>query len=148
MKKLFTRAKQLFFDKKKLIIEVIKFGIIGVINTLLDWTLFNILQPHIGDKLAYVILYLLLTFNGFYWNKVWTFHRKGFKLIELIKYYGVYSVALVLRLSMAGLFQMLFGMNEKIAYYPATVICIFLQFIGQRFFAFRNKPQKEPQNED
>ena len=59
------------------VIRFIKFGMVGVINTLVNWIIFFILNA-LGMYyiLANIIAYILGTVNSYLWNTLWVFKYK------------------------------------------------------------------------
>ncbi|MEG2098093.1 MAG: GtrA family protein, partial [Pseudoflavonifractor sp.] len=62
------------FDPKKFV----KFGLIGVINTLLDLGVFYLMNKifHLDPYLSQVLSFLVGALNSFLWNKFWTFEKR------------------------------------------------------------------------
>ncbi|HOZ03642.1 MAG TPA: GtrA family protein [Candidatus Woesebacteria bacterium] len=65
-------------DQKKSIIQFIKFGLVGVSNTLVDWLVFYLLKAIFnvareGEPIIKAIAFLVAMLNSYYWNTVWTF---------------------------------------------------------------------------
>ena len=59
------------------VIRFVKFGMVGVINTLVNWIIFFILNA-LGMYyiLANIIAYILGTVNSYLWNTLWVFKYK------------------------------------------------------------------------
>jgi putative flippase GtrA len=65
------------------LVQFIKFGIVGVANTAVDWVVFFLLTAYLftekdGEPAAKAIAFVVAVLNSFIWNTVWTF-RKEFK---------------------------------------------------------------------
>lgn len=65
-------------EKKELTKQVGKFGIVGIINTLVDIGIFNVLKFIFGfaTVTANIISVSAAIINSYVWNKNWTFHDK------------------------------------------------------------------------
>lgn len=77
------------FDLKKFI----KFGLIGVLNTLVDFAVFYIMDRWIiregpalmllgtavvaGPYISNAVAYVVANIHSFFWNKFWTFQKRG-----------------------------------------------------------------------
>lgn len=64
-------------------IQFIKFGLVGVANTAVDWIIFFLLTHFVSsakefELTAKAIAFIAAVLNSFLWNTVWTF-RKEFK---------------------------------------------------------------------
>lgn len=61
------------------IIQFIKFGIVGISNTAVDWVMFYVLTSYaLGDyrSLAKAISFMVAVLNSYLWNTIWTFRRE------------------------------------------------------------------------
>lgn len=68
-------------QKSEGIVQFIKFGVVGVSNTAVDWIIFYILTATIlinAEPSAKAIAFILAVANSYIWNSVWTF-KKEFK---------------------------------------------------------------------
>lgn len=88
---------------KKGIMQFIKFALVGVSNTLVDWAVFYILALTVlggeeGEPLAKGIAFVVAVINSFVWNSVWTFKDEFKKSVgkDKIKRGGVVFVRFVI----------------------------------------------------
>lgn len=63
------------------IIQFVKFGVVGVSNTLVDWTVFYLLTSFIfgsgsGELASKAIAFAVAVINSFILNSAWTFKRE------------------------------------------------------------------------
>jgi len=61
------------------IIQFIKFGIVGVSNTAVDWVVFYVLVNAILDinhSLAKAVSFIIAVLNSYLWNTIWTFRKE------------------------------------------------------------------------
>ena len=68
-------------NKKKGIIQFVKFALVGVSNTLVDWAVFyilvlTILSGESGESTAKAIAFVIAVINSFIWNSIWTFKEE------------------------------------------------------------------------
>ncbi|MCX6812597.1 MAG: GtrA family protein [Candidatus Berkelbacteria bacterium] len=66
-------------EGKKTIWQFIKFAVVGVSNTLVDWAIFYLLIATVlpNEKLtAKAISFIVAAVNSFVWNSVWTFRKE------------------------------------------------------------------------
>jgi putative flippase GtrA len=68
--------------KQNLVKQGAKFGLVGVSNTLIDFTLFQLVTTLLSVPLAqvYLVKYLsgsVAMINSFYWNRRWVFKSKA-----------------------------------------------------------------------
>jgi len=57
--------------------QFVKFGIVGLTSTIINFTVFNVLYRVLHQNLvpALTIAFILSVINGFYWNRRWTFKQ-------------------------------------------------------------------------
>ena len=69
------------------IFRFIKFALVGVMNTLLNWSIFFILtKVELYYIVANVIAYLIATIHSYFWNSIWVFkYNNGSKIKSSIK---------------------------------------------------------------
>ena len=63
------------------VIQFIKFGIVGVSNTAVDWMIFFILTSFVmiakdTEPIAKTIAFAVAVINSFIWNSIWTFRSE------------------------------------------------------------------------
>ena len=148
---------------KKNIIEIIKFGFIGILNTVLDWFLFWAFLSLLGlDKnVAQILATALAMTNSYFLNRYWTFKKTGaVKVSEMGKFIIVNLVSLGVNLLCLNLFCDVFKLqniaNEflyavKINYEltgdMAVMFCklcavpfsLAVNFLGNKLWVFRKK---------
>ena len=58
--------------------KFVKFGLVGVLNTLINWIIFALLNFIGVDYIvANVIAYVIATANSYIWNSKWVFKYNG-----------------------------------------------------------------------
>lgn len=129
-----------------------KFGLIGVLNTLLDFGVLNFLsyltKVYSGSTLILlnVFAFLAANINSYFWNKSWTFSSRSrnvaaefgkFLIVSLIGF-GINSLILWV---LTSLIHPLAGASpqiwENIAKLVATVIYTIWNFIGYKLIVFK-----------
>ena len=149
------------FDPKKFL----KFGIIGVLNTLVDFAVFFVMDRWVigeGPTLALLgtavstglyisnaIAYVVANIHSFIWNKFWTFRKKGRVtrgeagryLVTSAGYLLISSVSLALctRFLALPLFAGLVPKNwvNPLAKLPTAVVTIFYNYLMNKFWVFK-----------
>lgn len=61
------------------LLQFIKFGIVGVSNTAVDWVVFYVLVNVISDinhSLAKAVSFIVAVLNSYLWNTIWTFRKE------------------------------------------------------------------------
>ena len=135
------------------LIQFIKFGIVGLSNTLLGYVIYvvtlRILRtaqvfPETDIFLAQLVMFLLSVLWAFYWNNRMVFRaREGEKrdwLPALLKTYVSYAfTSLFLSEALLALWVKVLGISAYIAPLINLLITVPLNFVLQKYWAFRGK---------
>lgn len=130
---------------KKTIIQFIKFGMVGVINTTLSYLITNVGYYMLGlhQQICNVIAFIITVFISFLLNSKFVFKNNNGFFKALIKVYASYSIT--------GLFlsALLLYVEEdilNIPHYIATlinlIITIPINFILNKFWAYKDENKK------
>lgn len=138
------------FDIKKFI----KFGLIGVLNTVVDMVVFYIAyrllcsgagldanatgNPGWVTAVAQAISFVVAAIHSFIWNKLWTFEKRDrVTRREAVRYIvtnlGYYLLSLVLIRAVASLFHV----SDPVAKIPATCCMILYNYLMNKFWVFQ-----------
>lgn len=125
----------------KLINQFIKFGLVGVINTLLSLFIYYILiHFNVHYIIANLIGFILSVLNSFFLNNkyVFTNNKKDKILKKLFKVYLSYGTTLLFGTLLLSLQVELLGVSELIAPVINLFFTIPLNFLLNRNWAFKN----------
>lgn len=128
-------------EKKGLsvLFQFIKFGVVGISNTLISLTIYYVLiYFSINYIVANTIGFVISVLNSYYWNNRFVFKKneKGhFK--PLIKTFASYGITFILSTFLLILMINYLGISEMIAPIMNLVITIPLNFILNKFWAFK-----------
>ncbi len=133
---MFDSLKKLL--KAKTIGEIIRWGIVGGIATVINWGVYWVFQHWINYNIAYVIGFVVSFICNYYLSAKFTFKKKttvtngvGFGLAHL--------TGLGVRLLLLNLMIFL-GLEKAYAAIPADIIAVPIQFLLVRFaFYFKSK---------
>lgn len=138
---------------KKLIIQISKFAIIGVLNTGIDFAVLNLLMWQTGIYSGrYIILLNAISFsvaviNSYFWNKFWIFRAKEttqtgkefFQFIAITLVGMAINTAIVF--SVTTLIPPMFGLSVELwanlAKVVATGISLIWNFTGYKLIVFK-----------
>ena len=131
-------------EQKALVIQFVKFGLVGVSNTLVSWICYYIIL-WIDDNL-YMLGSLVGTVvsiaNAFIWNDRFVFKGQENdwknRLKRLGKTYVSYGGTSLLSMLLLWIEVQLFGVNKVIAPVVNLLITIPLNFLINKFWTFRN----------
>ncbi|MCE5189544.1 MAG: GtrA family protein [Eubacteriales bacterium] len=147
-------------ETKKTIWQIVKFAIVGVLNTLVDFAVFQALNLLLGwVYLAQVIGYTCGIVNSYLWNSNWTFREQRTRSFREIALFVVVNLAsLGVSLGVIWLCRDVLGMTNEWAagWMPAvlsgfikgdtvdkliaTFFAIVVNYLGNRLFVFKKKP--------
>ena len=135
------------------LVQFVKFGLVGVTNTAVSYVVnilvLKLLQPyHLSwDYVAgNVVAFLLIVLWSFYWNNKYVFRKGegqkrnlGKALLKTYVAYGLTGIVLANVLSWVWI--NVFGISKYVAPLINLVISIPLNFIINKFWAFRTQPE-------
>jgi putative flippase GtrA len=155
----------MFKQKLGTILQIIKFGLVGVSNTLVDFAVLNLLtwttKIYSGN---WIILFNIASFtaaviNSYIWNKYWTFKKKqrSDTAQEFSKFLFVSIIGAVINSGIVytvttyidPLFDLSSGLWVNVAKILATGVALVWNFVGYKFWAFKennNEKSKEEKN--
>jgi putative flippase GtrA len=132
--------------------QFFKFSVVGFLNTSLDFGVLNFLSYLTGIYSGFNIIFLnsasffIAIVNSYFWNKYWTFNQSsGVKGGEFLKFFVIGFGGLILNSFLVyaittfippfdGLTPQLL---ENLAKILATIVSLFWNFIGLKFFVFK-----------
>lgn len=128
-------AKKLFSDE---IGRFIKFGLTGVMNTLVDYGVFLVLSYLSVDVyLSQVVSYSCGMLNSYVINRSWTFgSQKRFFSMQMLRFIVVNLSLLLLSLGVLWLGTRL-GYGKLISKLGATVVTLAVGFVVNRLWVFK-----------
>ncbi|MFD2618534.1 GtrA family protein [Terrilactibacillus laevilacticus] len=122
------------------IVSIIKFGIVGCLNTLIDFIVFALLTAvGIPYVISQCISYGAGVLNSYILNRSWTFKqsKQTGKTQEFGKFVVVNIVTLFITLSLLAFFYQVMGYPKLVSKGIATIIGVAINFVGSRFWVFR-----------
>lgn len=121
------------------ILQFIRFNVVGVFNTLIDFSAFLLLtRLGMPYRLAHVISYSCGLVNSFVWNKLWTFaSREGLRGTEALKFIIVNLGSLGVSLCVLTIFRDSVQLPVMIAKAIAVASSVALNFTGNKLWVFK-----------
>lgn len=130
-------------SNKDEVIKFIKFNVVGVMNTAIDFAVYGVLRQWMGVTyvVAATIGYSAGIINSYICNKKWTFKNNNKKVSQVIKFIVVNIVAFSVSLSILSFFESI-GFNQNTmqvleAKFVATVFSLIINFLGSRLWVFK-----------
>ena len=124
----------------KSLIQLIKFGIVGVSNTFLTagviWILMKVF--HCSDYISNFIGYIIGLANSFIWNRKWTFESKTKVSVTVFKFIVTFAISYAVQL---GNLYALLHLTHIDPYYCqllSIVVYTGINFILNKYYTFKN----------
>ncbi len=127
----------------KTLTEIIKYGIVGISNTVVTAVVIWVLLKGLGcsDVISNIIGYVAGVVNSFIWNKRWTFQSKDSWEKSAVRFGIAFGICY--------LFQLVFLMylNRVLPidpYYNQLIAMVFytaLNFLFNKYYAFRKEEE-------
>ena len=116
----------------------IKFALVGVMNTLLNWSIFFILtKVELYYIVANVIAYLIATIHSYFWNSIWVFkYNNGSKIKSSIKFIVLNIIGLLINTIILYVLVDIFNINKLISLMLTTVIVMIINYVANKVWVF------------
>ena len=137
-----------------LVLQGIKFVLVGILNTAIDFGVLNLLILITGITGGWAIAplnaisFLCAATNSYLWNKFWTFKAKGgvagkeFSQFLIISLIGI-GINTGIVVAGTSLVSPLFGLSSKVwvnlIKVLATGVSMVWNFLGYKFIVFKDK---------
>ena len=122
--------------------QAVKFGSVGVLNTVVDAVLYFVLTRWLGFSafkiLAKGISYGVGVLNSFYWNKSWTFQSKTNTWAILVPFVLSNLVALIINGGAMHLCLNVLKLHEVLSLVLATGTALVWNFTVSKFLIFKS----------
>ncbi len=119
--------------------KFIKFGLVGVLNTIINWILFILLNS-IGVYyiISNIIAYSISTVNSYLWNSKWVFKYTGHNVNQTtFKFIILNIIGLVLNTIILFLLVDIIKLPKIIALIIATGIVMILNYFINKIWVFK-----------
>lgn len=121
--------------------QPLKFGLIGVLNTLINLIVFYFLFDSLGIHYIFsaIFAFFVANINSFIWNKIWTFEEKfknKFK-IKYLKFLNVSLLALGFNLFFLYIFVEFFNLNHLLSQFLAICFSLSINFFLNKRWTFK-----------
>jgi putative flippase GtrA len=135
------RVRDLAIDalNMQLLAQFVKFGLVGVSNTLITFVVYTVLLKAFG--VWYVassgIGFAVGAVNGFLWNRAWTFKGHVGDALTPVRWFVVQGCGLLVNLGLVYLFVDGAGLDELVGQGFTIAIVTVLTFFANRSWTFR-----------
>ena len=127
------------------LIKLIRFSIVGVGNTLVNWSIFFILNAFgvyyiISNIIAYIIAYIIATINSSIWNSLWVFkYGQGLDINTSVKFFILNLVGLTVNTTIMYILVDILNFNKFIALVLASVFVVIMNYTINKLWVFKEK---------
>ena len=121
------------------IVRFLKFGIVGVLNTLVNWIIFFILNT-LGMYYIFsnIIAYSISTIHSYLWNTLWVFKYKDKASTDTtFKFITLNVVGLLLNTVILYILVDLFNLNKMLGLIIITIIIMFINYAVNKIWVFK-----------
>ncbi len=139
---------------RNLISDAMKFGLVGAVNTVIDFVVFNLLLQ-IGSLKANVVSTVVATTTSYGMNRHWTFRDRprGTVRREYLLFFAFNLVGMLIQLGVLGLVKYGFGFDEhrdrlllNVAKAGGIGVAMIFRFWAYRTFVFIPRPVQAAQD--
>jgi putative flippase GtrA len=132
------------------IVQFVKFGIVGVSNTLLTFAVYTLLLKAFGVwyVAASGIGFTVGAVNGFLLNRRWTFRDHVGDALTPVRWFVVQGCGLGLNLGLVYMFVDGFGIDKLAGQVPATATVTVLTFFANRAWTFKMHPKSSAEYDE
>ncbi len=122
-----------------LVAQFVKFGIVGISNTVLSLGVYAVLLKAFGVAYlaASAISFLVGTVNGFLWNSRWTFRGHVGDALTPVRWFVVQGFGLLADLGLIFVFVHDVGLDKLLGQVCTTAIVTVCTFFVNRVWTFR-----------
>jgi putative flippase GtrA len=123
-----------------LVVQFVKFGIVGVSNTLIFFLVYTLLlKAGVWYVAASGVGFAVGAINGFLWNRRWTFRGHVGDALTPVRWFVVQTSGLLVNLGLVYLFVDGLGLGELEGQAVTIVIVTVLTFFVNRAWTFRGQ---------
>jgi putative flippase GtrA len=123
----------------------VKFVVIGIYNTLFGYAVFaglHLALPHVNYMLVLIVSRELSVVSAFIAYRLFVFKVKGPIVPDFLRFWMVYSGALVINLIALPLLVQVAGLNVLVAQAITVTFMVISTWIGHNHFSFRRSGEE------
>ena len=117
--------------------HAVKYGIVGVTNVTIDFLLYALLLSlGVWYVLAKTVSLIIVTLNGYTFNRLWTFRTGDHRHSTLARYVAVQATGLAMNVALLTFFIELVGLDPLVAQAFAVPFVAAYSFLSNRLWTF------------
>ncbi len=134
------------------VLQFIKFGMVGISNTIICYVVYALLiLGGMNIVWANTIGFVVSIFNAFFWNNFFVFkakEKKNLLVIFLKMFFSYMGTGLILNNILLWIWVEQFSINSFMAPFLNMAITVPLNFMLNKYWAFKDKEQKIVEGEE
>lgn len=141
--RLITRCKglltQCISGRDQTFLQISKFGMVGVLNTLVGYSAFFLLLNYTNYMVSLIISHIIGVTHSYIWNKYWTFKSNKFLINEFLKFNSVYIVVFLTNALVLIFLVNALNLDPRIGQLIALPIITMISFTGHKYWSFKKE---------
>lgn len=127
-------------DRKTFFFQFVKFGLVGVSNTLITAGVIALLLEAflLSDLQANLVGYAAGLVNSFVWNRRWTFRSKSKIKDTVLKFMLIFVVSYVVQWGVVSLLLRISNVEPYVCHLLGMVVYTVFNFLLNKFYTFKN----------
>lgn len=123
------------------LIKLIRFSIVGVGNTLVNWGIFFILNAFgVYYIISNIIAYIIATINSYIWNSLWVFkYGQGLDINTSVKFFILNLVGLTANTTIMYILVDILNLNKFMALVLASVVVVIMNYTINKLWVFKEE---------
>lgn len=123
------------------LIKLIRFSIVGVGNTLVNWGIFFILNAFgVYYIISNIIAYIIATINSYIWNSLWVFkYGQGLNINTSVKFFILNLVGLTANTTIMYILVDILNLNKFMALVLASVVVVIMNYTINKLWVFKEE---------
>lgn len=135
------KVKELRVKFARMFGQMIKYGLVGVINTLITAVIIFTLMNGLGVsyQISNAIGYVAGFFNSFILNKLWTFKTSQTSTVsQFIKFAAVFAVCYLIQLGLVIILVEKLSISKNLSQLAGMVFYTLIGFLFNKLFTFKD----------
>jgi putative flippase GtrA len=118
-------------------LQLSKFGMVGVLNTLVGYGAFFILLNYTNYMISLIISHIIGVTHSYIWNKYWIFKSEKILINEFLKFNSIYAAVFLTNVLVLVFFVNVMNFDPRIGQLIALPIVTMISFAGHKYWSFR-----------
>lgn len=128
------------FQSKENILQFIKFGIVGLSNTIIALAIYyGLLLFGVNYLVSNTISWIVSVFNAFFWNNKYVFKNENTWLKALLRTYISYGFSFIMGSFLLYVFVDWLGISNVVAPLVLLIITIPFNFLLNKLWTFKSR---------